>query len=69
MKEGLGNYIEVPKFYKVTDIQEILGVSRSTAYNLVSDNNFPKISIGKLIKIPKQEFNLWLENSLEKGCI
>ncbi|GAA0084843.1 hypothetical protein UT300007_12820 [Clostridium sp. CTA-7] len=69
MKERLGNNMEISKFYKVTDIQEILGVSRSTAYNLVSDNNFPKIKIEKLIKIPKHEFNLWLENSLEKGCI
>lgn len=70
MKDRLEKNMEISKFYNVEDVQRILGVSRSTAYNIVADNDFPKFRLGKkLIKIPKADFELWLENSLLKGCI
>ena len=46
--------------YTVTDIEEVLGIGRSTAYNLMKDPPFPIIKIGKCIRIPKESFHKWL---------
>lgn len=70
MEEGFEKNMEISKFYNVEDIQQILGVSRSTAYNIVTGEDFPKFRLGKkLIEISKADFELWLENSLMKGFI
>lgn len=46
--------------YTVADIQEMLNISRSTAYKLIDDPPFPILRIGKSIRIPKEAFDNWL---------
>lgn len=52
--------------YTVSDIQEILGLKRSTAYNFVTKmyetQTFKVLRIGNSYRIPKKSFNNWLEN-------
>ena len=49
--------------YTVEDIQNILGVTRTTAYRLVNSNQFRVIKIGRSIRIPVKAFDEWLEGN------
>lgn len=48
------------KTYKVSDIAEILQISRTKAYEIVNRNLFPVIHIGKAIRIPIEPFEKWM---------
>lgn len=50
--------------YTVCEIQDILGISRSSAYNLVNRNLFRCVRIGGTIRISKRSFDEWLDNNL-----
>ena len=50
--------------YTVDEIQDILGVSRTSAYNLVKKKVFHSVRIGGSIRISKKSFDEWLDNSL-----
>jgi hypothetical protein len=58
-----------PTFYTVSDIRNILGVGRNTAYRLVSQNDFPTIYVGNRIVIPADLFLYWFskQTSYRKG--
>lgn len=47
--------------YTIDEIQDILGISRSGAYNLVKKNLFHSVRIGGTIRISKKSFDAWLE--------
>lgn len=47
--------------YTVNEIQDILGIGRSTAYNLVKENHFHSVRIGGTIRISKKSFDAWLD--------
>lgn len=46
---------------KVKDIQRILSISRSEAYNIVNSGEFPIVRIGRAIRIPQESFENWLK--------
>lgn len=51
--------------YTVDEIQDILGISKPTAYALVHRGEFRSIRIGGQIRISKKSFDAWLdENAL-----
>lgn len=54
-----------PDVLNVEDIQEILGVGRRQAYNLVSSGQFHTVRVGKRIKILKAVFVRWLNDKEE----
>ena len=47
--------------YTVDEIQDILGISRTSAYNLVKKNLFHCVRIGGAIRISKKSFDTWLD--------
>ena len=47
--------------YTVDEIQDILGISRTSAYNLVKKNYFRCVRIGGTIRISKKSFDEWLD--------
>lgn len=47
--------------YTVDEIQDILGISRTSAYNLVNSNAFRIVRIGGHIRIPCKAFDAWLD--------
>lgn len=49
-------------FYTPKDIQNILKLSKNTAYKLISLKEFPKIKIGNKIRIPKTSFLEYMYN-------
>ena len=53
---------ELPMFLTVMDIANLLGISRASAYELVREDNFPKLKIvqGRTI-IPRDRLLEWLD--------
>ena len=53
---------ELPLFLTVLDLANLLGISRASAYELVRQENFPKLKIvqGRTI-IPRDRLLEWLD--------
>ena len=54
---------EMPMFLTVMDVANLLGISRASAYELVREDNFPKLKIvqGRTI-IPRDRRLEWLDD-------
>ncbi len=50
--------------YTVAEIQDMLGISRPTAYDLVKQNLFHCIRVGGHIRVSKKSFDQWLDNQM-----
>lgn len=62
MKESTyTNYDELPLFLNATMVSQILGVSPSSAYELMHKGSFPALRIGSRIVVPKDKFCQWVE--------
>ncbi|MEY8391159.1 helix-turn-helix domain-containing protein [Lachnospiraceae bacterium 45-W7] len=48
------------RVYTVDEIQSILGISKTAAYNLVKQGCFHCIKIGRNYRISKKSFDRWL---------
>lgn len=44
----------------VMEMADLLKISRSKAYSLIKEKNFPIIRMGKLIRINKEKLLTWL---------
>jgi predicted DNA-binding transcriptional regulator AlpA len=59
----------VKKVYEVEEIQNILGISRSAAYELIRETykmqHFKVLKIGNLYRVPKVPFDNWLNGETE----
>ena len=62
MKESkYTNYDELPLFLNATMVSQILGVSPSSAYELMHKDSFPALRIGSRIVVPKDRLCQWVE--------
>ena len=54
--------------YSIQEVAELLGISRSYAYELVRKGEIPVLMLGKKRVVPKEKFNRWVngEEELEK---
>lgn len=52
------------RIYTVDEIQDILGIGRNSAYNLVKSGVFHSVRIGGNIRISKKSFDDWLDNQM-----
>lgn len=48
------------KAYTVSEVAQLLGIGKNTAYNLVNRADFPKIIIGRRFLIPAGALESWL---------
>ena len=48
--------------YTVEEIQQMLHISRKTAYDLIKDPPFPVRKVMNQYRIPKLEFEAWLHH-------
>jgi excisionase family DNA binding protein len=49
------------EFISLNELQEFLGIGRTTAYDLVTSGDLPAVRIGRIIRISKQDLTDWLE--------
>ena len=54
---------ELPMYLTVMDVADLLGISRASAYELVREQNFPKLKIvtRRIIIIPRDRLLEWLD--------
>ena len=52
------------KSYSVAEIQQILGISRPTAYTLIKKDLFQSVRMGNGIRIIKSSFDAWLDSTM-----
>ena len=67
MKQSMyKNKEELAMFLTVMDVANLLGISRASAYELVREDNFPKLKIvqGRTI-IPRDRLLEWLDEQVK----
>lgn len=63
-KEFYKSFDELPIMLSVNQLANVLGISRTSSYDLVRSKDFPSITIGSRIVIPKDELMIWIQNQL-----
>ena len=58
------NYDDMPLFLNAEIVAKALGVSPSTAYELMHEKGFPSLRIGNRIVVPKKQFQQWVEEQM-----
>ena len=55
------SYDELPLFLNAELLAKVLGVSISSAYELMHETGFPALRIGNRIVVPKEKFRRWVD--------
>lgn len=63
------DYKEVPLVLGIGDLQQIMGISRSTAYALANRADFPSFRSGNRIKISKEALFEWMRQQSDQKRI
>ena len=67
MKQSIvKNYEELPLFLNAQAVADVLGVSPSSAYELMHEKDFPSLRIGNRLVVPKDHFQSWVERNVGK---
>lgn len=57
------SYDELPLMLSVKELATVLGVSRTSAYELTKTKGFPSIKIGSRVVIPKEKLIEWIDKN------
>ena len=52
---------QLPLFLNANTVAQVLGVSISSAYELMHETGFPALRIGNRIVVPKEKFCQWVD--------
>ncbi len=64
MKESVyKSYEELPLFLNAKIVAQALGISPSSGYELLHQQDFPALKIGNRIVVPKEKFTEWVERN------
>ena len=67
MKESIyKSYDELPLFLNANMVAGLLGVSPSSAYELMHEKDFPSLRIGNRLLVPKDQFQIWVEGRMHR---
>lgn len=58
------SYDDLPLFLNAELISKVLGISLSSAYELMHDKEFPAVHVGSRIVVPKEQFQQWVEEQM-----
>ena len=54
------SYEELPLLLNVKQLADLLGISDSSVYELIQEEDFPSLRIGKRIVGPKEKLREWI---------
>jgi predicted DNA-binding transcriptional regulator AlpA len=60
------SYDELPLFLQADLISDVLGISISSAYELMHEKGFPALRIGNRIVVPREKFIQWVDENTSK---
>lgn len=61
------SYDELPLFFNAELIGKVLGISSTTAYELMHREDFPSIKIGNRLIVSKEKFIEWVNKQSERS--
>ena len=61
------SYDELPLFLNAELVAKVLGVSISSAYELMHEKDFPTLRVGCRMVVPKEKFIEWVEQHMKGG--
>ena len=61
------SYDELPLFLNAELVAKVLGVSISSAYELMHEEVFPSLRVGSRIVVPKGKFIEWVRRGTKGG--
>ena len=61
------SYDDLPLFLNAELVSQVLGVSISSAYELMHEEAFPSVRIGSRFVVPKDKFRQWVEEHTKGG--
>ena len=62
------SYDELPLFLNANLVSQVLGVSISTAYELMNESGFPVLRVGSRMVVPKERFVEWVSQRTQGGA-
>ena len=60
------NYEDLPLFLNAEMVAKVLGVSISSAYELMHEKGFPSVRIGKRFIVPRDDLKRWMDEQVAK---
>ena len=60
------SYDELPLMLSVANVADVLGIGLAHAYEVVRRQDFPIITLGSRIVIPRDKFIRWIEAQTEE---
>ena len=61
------SYDDLPLFLNARMVAQVLGVSISTAYEVLHEPGFPVLRVGSRMVVPKEQFIRWVTEHTEGG--
>ena len=58
---SIQSYADLPLFLNAKLVAQALGVSISTAYEVMHEPSFPALRVGSRMVVPKEKFMQWAE--------
>ena len=58
------SYDQLPLALCADDVAAVLGISRANAYTLMHSKDFPTITIGKRMIVPKDKLLAWMDERM-----
>lgn len=59
---------EYPICLRAEEVAEILGVSRTNAYQVMRSKGFPTVRVGHRLVVPRDKLIEWIEQQLKEGA-
>ena len=54
------SYDDLPQFLNAETVAKVLGISISSAYELMHEPGFPVLKVGSRMVVPKEKFITWV---------
>lgn len=61
------SYDDLPLFLNASLVSQVLGMSISTAYELMNEPGFPVLRVGSRMVVPKDKFVEWVSQHTQGG--
>ena len=62
------SYDDLPLFLNAELVAKVLGVSISSAYELMHEDDFPTLRVGNRMVVPKKQFIRWVVEHTQGGA-
>ena len=58
---------ELPLMLNADTVTDVLGISISSAYELMHEDGFPVLKVGSRMVVPKEKFIQWVQEHTREG--